>query len=248
MTLAHERRKRFFPEFLNQFLPKKDLPDGLTPELVADLFDLVSRHGRPHEEENTYVLWTEKPVTMYLMVKYVMPRPYTLTALGEIETGQEVPIFIRELQGGGTLNWDIRLSASMAEDFIGGFDETLAGLGFIDADTGVRKLWPNPRFGVDKIFTRPGVIFHLLPGEPDAKTIRQEFDHPEHVAIVPCGPGASLMCLIGEREATAEYVPFVESVYLEHNIATAEDFKRPAEDLDVLQDDIRRVLKKPSAQ
>ncbi|MBI4458257.1 hypothetical protein HY633_04810 [Candidatus Uhrbacteria bacterium] len=247
MSLAIERRKHFSRQFLDLFRPSTDLLEGMTPELLADLFDLVSRFGHPHPDANAYRLHISEPVTMYVMIEYIMPRPFIMTAIGDPDVIDDIPAWLPEFAE-GSLRWDVRLSASMAETFIEKFDEMAARRGMLDPATGWRNVPPHPKFMIAKIFTEKDAVFHFPPGEPGAETVRNEFDEPDRLAVIPCGPGANLFCLASERESTAALVPFVESVYLRYGIAAPEDFDRPPEDLDALKDDIRRILKRPTRQ
>ncbi|MDO8622331.1 MAG: hypothetical protein Q7R80_03820, partial [bacterium] len=190
--------------------------EGLDGALLADLHDCVSRFGGEDHTDHVRRGSLREPVEVHVCVS-TKPDNRTIMIIGPGgQTTEGAHMFRLSGLPQAMVIWDNRLRVEDICAFIARMDEIMAERGFVDPKTGARTKvvsdHPTPKGSVDRVFAKPGTCMPVLPGGPDAETMRQEFDRPDDIAIVANPFGGQVLChqrdvpLIQRREVVAKRV------------------------------------------
>lgn len=211
-------RRVIAPEIAAQFQPDKVPPelDGLDGALLADLHDCMSKFGMEDHQDHIRRGSLREPTEVHVAVS-TRPENRTILIIGP---GGQTSGGAHMLRLPGPepamVIWDNRVRVEDVRAFIARIDEIMAERGFVHTETGVRTAvvsdHPTQKDSVDRVFANPGTCMPVLPGGPDAETMRQRFDRPDEIVVVTNPFGGQALChqrdvpLIQRREVVAKRV------------------------------------------
>ncbi|MDO8599139.1 MAG: hypothetical protein Q7S02_03440, partial [bacterium] len=183
-------RRVFAPQAAARFQSPEFPPEleGLDGALLADLHDCVSRFGGEDHTDRVRRASLHEPTEVHVCVSTVPENRTTMIIGPGGQTSEGAFMFRLSGSPPAMVIWDNRVRVEDIRAFIARMDEIMAKRGFVDPETGARTKvvsdHPTPKGSVDRVFAIPGTCMPVLPGGPDAETMRQEFDRPDDIAIV----------------------------------------------------------------
>ncbi|MBI4142824.1 hypothetical protein HY480_03050 [Candidatus Uhrbacteria bacterium] len=212
-----EYRSRVGAAAIARFEPKDVPPElaGCTAELLADLHDCIAKFGMEDRGDHVRRGSLDEPSEVHVTVS-TDPERLGIVIIGPGgETAGKTHVFLLA-EGRHLILWDGRVTVEHVRAFIARVDEMMAKRGLVDATTGARTAVVSDcvvpsKDSVDRVFATPGVCIPVLPGGPDAETMRQRFDRPEEVGIMNDLGGPALyrvrdLPYIKHRQRVAERV------------------------------------------
>ncbi|MBI5077703.1 hypothetical protein HZB94_05000 [Candidatus Falkowbacteria bacterium] len=220
--------RRFDPEKLKNFQFKNPPPAelaGVTPELLADLHDLVKNFGSRETKTNICSIAAKEPLEIHVSISS-KPENSMIIIIGPDGMTIAGANIITLASGRGVI-WDRRISVVDIEAFIAKIDASAMENGWINKETGkrlpcLRKAKPS-KMSVEQVFSRKGIAVSVPQGQ-NAEELRQEFDEPDKVAIVnnELGAGQSL-CHVRDVEYLKKRAHIALSIMAELGITSAQD-------------------------
>lgn len=218
--------RSFSAETVAAFTPQQQLPEelvGLTPELLANLHDCVSKFGGADHEEQMRRIALNEPNEIYVGIS-MRPGNNGISIIGpgamSSEGSHMFPL------PDGIVLWDTRVTVADIQRFIARIDAVMAERGAVDKETGERRKVetdaPPAQWQVDRIFVEPGMVMAVLPGM-DPEAMRQQFDRPDEVAInADPFAGTTVLCHKRDLPLLAERSRVTISVLRRHGITAPE--------------------------
>lgn len=229
------------------FKPTEVPPElkGITAEFLADLNDLVKKFGiRDADYPCVRRLSMKEPKEIYVAASTDKTNPTTIVA-GAEGVASQGSLIIRLTKG--IIVWDKRVGIDDVRDCIAIIDAFMRERGFIN-ENGERRqtnyVSRSAKFSVDSVFATPASIMPLLPGMPDAETMRQQFDKPEEVAIFsnPLFPEQISLCHKRDIELIRQRQNVVKNMLEKRGLATQKAIANLSiEELVILRAEIKRL-------
>lgn len=156
--------------------------EGLSAELLADLADVVIEFGTPDASGPIRRLSNREPFEIHVAMTDAptAPTKFLIIGPGAMSGDEGTHLFrIGRADQPKAVLWDRRVGVTHVRSLIVLADE-------------IRRTQPHrqpprptsePKYRVDAVFAKRGAGMAVLPGGPDAETLRQQFDHPEEVVV-----------------------------------------------------------------
>ena len=171
---------------------------GLTPSMVFDLYDIVTKFGKVVPEDQTvrYSSGNKGSDSEIFLLASIIPGNLDLLVAKSniMDHGLEIMRTRR-----GVVTWDRALTIEGVKKAIIRIDTIASTKGLIDLRTGVRKpispefsIGKSGRYVVGEIFSGKGHIF-VVPLGNDPEEYLRRFDHPEQLTTIPVGKGIAII-------------------------------------------------------
>lgn len=191
--------------------------DGVTADLLADLYDIVAKFGSENPGTETSHLHLFKPSEVY--VSAVTREGNMNMIVSSIQGGIEVSCAVGILLSDplpSAVVWDKRVGTEDVREFIARIDGFMRKKeGAFDPGTGERLRKPfvdrqSAKMRVDDFFLMRGKILTATGGLSAAET-RENFDRPEELTIMVSADGTEVLC----RREDEEYISRRTEIILE---------------------------------
>lgn len=227
-----------------------DFPEGVTPEFLADLYDLLMKFGGEDSDKPLRRLSVTTPREIHCCVV----------------TEERINVLVSSIPGGlrGTgaaaiilsdplnsyIAWDTAVSLDEVKRLIADVDEEMRHVvGAFDPVTGERNRCPraftvSTKLRVDDLFDERGKM-HVVPELATPQEALESFDKPEALTILERDDGVAVICRV---EDAAYILKRSEIVYqllkLHHGIDDGDILQLGAREQVMLIDKAMRLLKK----
>lgn len=245
-------RRAIAPEVAARFQPDEIPPEleGLDGALLADLHDCMLRFGMEDHQDAMRRASLREPTEVHVCVS-TKPENLTMLIIGEGGRNTDAGAHILRIPGSGSnptsVFWDTRVRVDDIRAFIARIDARMGKRGFVHPETGVRTTvlsdHPTPKDSVDRVFATPGVCMPVLPGGPDAETMRQRFDRPDEVVIMTSAFGVTALHHQRDVPMAQRREEVVKRVLARHGLTTIDKIGKVSWDRIVtLREEIEREV------
>lgn len=242
-------RRVIAPEIAARFQPDEIPPEleGLDGALLADLHDCMSRFGMEDHQDAMRRASLREPTEVHVSIS-AKPGNRTIMIVGPGGQTSEGAHMLR-LPGPepAMVLWDTRVRVDDIRAFIAQIDAIMAEHGFVHSETGERTTvvsdLPTSKNSVDRVFAKPGVCVPVLPGGPDAETMRQRFDRPEEVVIMTSSFGVTALHHQRDVPMLQRREEIVKRVLARHGLTTIDKIGAvPWDRIVTLREEIEREI------
>jgi hypothetical protein len=203
---------------------------GLTPDMLANLYDAALKFGADLEGADVRRLCAKSPKEIYVSV--VVPPSAGRSMMiscwpGNINVADAHYFVLRD----GCRSW-VRWHKSFTVDdivqFLAGVDAEMAALGAVNPATGVRSRKVSPthsdwKLRVDEVFAVRGkMVQPVMPAE----MLREQFDRPHDVAVYRHPSGRDLLCRAGDLSFIRKRMEALSAVLRRRGIVGLADVDR----------------------
>jgi len=174
---------------------EKDLPPGVTAAFLDDLHNCIFMFGLENTEDGMRRLrHTEPEITVCVSTDHAISTLLVFGEGGQMTGG----CYCAQFKDGGMLLWDKRVPFAAVKLFVAKVDALFLKMGWIDLTNGSRvrrgHLVEKPgKRSVERTFTQPRAVL-IVPPDKDAQAMRQEFDHPDELAVFVSSFGGEGLC------------------------------------------------------
>lgn len=211
--------------------------EGLTPDFIADLHDLAAKYGadvRGVEGLRRIGLPTPRPCQVTVTVPPSVQRNMTVRPVPADGDPSALCLMLLDDEANSYVLWDRRCTADDVRKAMAEVDAALAVCR--DPATGrrmrvVSDRYAPPPLAVDSVFDRKGKVMSLPEGV-DTDAVRQQFDRPDDLAVVPDagGPGRHGLCRASDFGRIARRPAAVARVLARHGLRSRAEFGSLPED------------------
>lgn len=181
--------------------------EGLNAELLAELADVMSDFGTP-DPQGVRRLSTDTPAEVHVVMSETSAAPakFIIIGSGGVSGDEGMHVFrIGRSDQSKAVFWDRRVTAAAIRAIVEIANAVRRSHPQHEAPSGGTQI---PTLQVDAVFAKRGSGMPVLPGGPDAETLRQQFDRPEEVMIATNPLGGTAL----HHQRDSAYLAFRERV------------------------------------
>jgi len=203
-----------------------DTVPGVDADLLADIYDCVSKFGRYYQGRQMRAVSREEPKPLHVAV--VVDPPGNLNMNVARVSGGLLKTRLKTIllsDGCSAVFWDGDITADEVRGLIRSVDEEMKDIGFEDDGRTRRRVsrdeGPGP-YEVDKVFREQGTIYVIPPGTTPEE-FKRNFDRPEELHPVKLNNGQAGFVHARDRKMVLT-ADIAAEVLTRHGITDPEKF------------------------
>ena len=225
-------------------------PAGLTPELIAHLFDATRKYGEYDAQEHSVRLTSKLGLSLCVSTR---PGVHSMILMAGSQSSQ-AGMHVLSLRGTGQQNavvfWDKRLTVKQVAHLLSEIDALAATNGYFDFETGERlpidrTMSPGTaRYSASQL--AEGGVMPVFPGQ-DADELRHQFDDPEQIVAIeqPLG-GGLVLCHVSQMQAQVLHAETVARELARRGITLEKIAAMSVAEVVRLREEMQTLFSKPS--